>query len=101
MKSAVGMCISHRAFSYISAPFSLMDLIALICFCVFESRDVQPVISVAALLTVAGCFWDDAGSPCVALDRPFQFFTCGCHPCEWFSIRCGSKRHIGRRSGDR
>lgn len=29
-----------------------MDLIAPICFCVFESRDVQPVISVAALLTV-------------------------------------------------
>lgn len=58
-------------FSYTLALFSFMDLTALICFSVFESRDVQPVVSAAALLIVAGHFWDSSGSCCVALDRPF------------------------------
>lgn len=100
------MYITHSISSYIPALLSLMDLTALICFYVFESKDVQPVISVAAVLLL----WDVSGMILAAfvLLRPgltvssasvkilrqslFWFFTCGYHNSEWFSIPCDFKQ---------
>jgi len=48
-RSKVGMYIVRSISDYIPTLFSLIDLTALMYFCVFESKDVQPVISVAAV----------------------------------------------------
>lgn len=111
--SEVRMYIIHSTSSYIPALFSFIDFTALRYFYVFESKDVQPVISVAAV----SLLWDVSGVTLAALVLPrpgltvssasvkflrqslFQFFTCGYHNSERFSIPCDSEK-TGRRSDD-
>lgn len=52
--SEVRMSVIHSGSSDTPAPLSLVDLTALIYVYVFESKDVQPVISVA----VVSLLWD-------------------------------------------
>ena len=63
LASQVRMYIVHSISSHIPALFSLIDLTALIYFDVFESKDVQPVISVAAV----SLLWDVSGMTLAAL----------------------------------
>ena len=100
------MYIVHSISSHIPALFSLIDLTALIYFDVFESKGVQPVISVAAvslLRDVSGMTLAalvvlrpglGASSASVRILRRSlcQLFSCGYHNSEWFSIPCESKK---------
>lgn len=61
--SEVRMYIIHSISSYIPVLFSLVDLTALIYFYVFESKDVQPLISMAAV----SLLWGVSGMMLVAL----------------------------------
>lgn len=109
--SEVKMYIVHGISSYIPALFPLIDLSTLIYFDAFQSKNVHPLISVTAVSVL----WDISGMTLAArvLLRPgltvssvsinilrqslFQFFACGYHNSEWFSIPCDSKKKARKK----